>query len=291
MEFIEKLYSGNPVGDLRLYCCGRRLDAPDHRFGPADRAHVWCIYLKEGCGTFEMSGHTHSIKKGDLFVAYPGRRISYRAARGSVWSIYWFSLDERGLLGADGCLTAFGITEDAPVVAVHDPLAMERTFESLLDEIPRNTTASAFACTALVYRLLSYIAPGERVHTASHNYIDEAIFFLTNHYDEPITVADCARVVGLDVSYFSRLFCRQTGMTPCAWLSTYRLDRAAALLSETDMKISEVSRTVGIADPLYFSRCFSKRFGCSPRAYAKTASSRGVEPYLYKHTTHSIKNK
>ncbi len=265
MEFIEKLYTGERMGDLRLYCCGRRLEAPDHRFGPADRAHYWFIYLKEGMGTFEMSGYTHRIQKGDLFIAFPDRRIRYRADSGSVWSIYWMALD----LDASFLPERLALTETHPVIRVHDPLSLERTFESLLEEIPRGTAASAFSCMSHIYKLLSCIVPGEHKKTAAHDYIDEAIFFLTSHYDEPISVADCARIVGLDVSYFSRLFREKTGMPPRLWLATYRLDRASALLSESDMKISEVAHAVGISDPLYFSRCFARRFGVSPRDFRR----------------------
>jgi AraC-like DNA-binding protein len=51
------------------------------------------------------------------------------------------------------------------------------------------------------------------------------------------------------------------------YLSRRRLERAAALLSETDLPVAAIGSTVGMADPAYFSRRFRAIFGLSPRAF------------------------
>ena len=53
------------------------------------------------------------------------------------------------------------------------------------------------------------------------------------------------------------------------FIRNYRLEKAAKLLQENDMNVSEVGYNVGFIDPLYFSRCFKKRFGVSPIYYHK----------------------
>lgn len=69
----------------------------------------------------------------------------------------------------------------------------------------------------------------------------------------------------------------QTGMAPMEYLRTQRLERGAMLLLDENMNVSEVSAAVGMRDPLYFSRCFKKRYGLSPTAYIK-ASNSGHKP-------------
>ena len=53
-------------------------------------------------------------------------------------------------------------------------------------------------------------------------------------YSEPLTVDDLAGAAGLSRAYFSREFRRAFGESPHAYLLTRRLERAAALLRNTD---------------------------------------------------------
>lgn len=48
-----------------------------------------------------------------------------------------------------------------------------------------------------------------------------------------------------------------------------RLKKAAQMLSEGNMKVSEVCYTVGFSNPSYFSKCFYKQFGVSPSEIRK----------------------
>ena len=175
MEFIEKLYHDSSVGDLRLYCCGRRLDAPNHRFGPSDRDHFWMIFMKEGSGFYETGGNRYRLEKGNLFIAYPNRKIHYYADPGSVWSIYWISV---GAPHLEVYLQSMGIEESEPVRTVRAPLSMEHTFEALLALIPDETLSSRFECTSLIYKLLSLIVPTDQSPTNKRDYVTEAIFFI-----------------------------------------------------------------------------------------------------------------
>ncbi len=264
MEYTEKIYTGNHIEPVRPYFCGRRLRADNHRFGPTERSHFWMIYLKEGSGLFTMNGHTHKLANGDMFVAYPGRTIRYEADTEDMWSIYWIALDENGILPF---LNMMDLTEDMPVVHTDFPSAAEHTFEALFEKFSKNSISDNIMCTGLILQLFSYFTADDAVKPTVRNHIDEAMFFLQNHISEPVTIGDCARAVGLVPAYLSRLFRSQVGITPTAWLRNCRLQRAAVMLKETDLTVSEISQAVGIRDPLYFSRCFSKKFGCSPKKY------------------------
>ncbi len=264
MEYTEKLYTGARIEPLHPYFCGRRLYANEHRFGPTERAHFWMIYLKNGSGSFTVNGRTYRLAKGDMFVAYPYRSIRYGADPGEIWSIYWLALDEEGITPF---LDMMGVTEERPIVHTGAPLAAERTFEVLFDIFSESSLSDNLMCTSLMLRLFSHFTSISTVAPYARDHIDEAMFFLSNHISEPITVGDCARTIGLAPAYLSRLFHSRVGMSPNTWLNTYRLQRAAVMLKESNLTVSEISHAVGIRDPLYFSRCFSRKFGCSPKKY------------------------
>ena len=267
MDFIERLHhndiDGTPIGDIRLYFCGRRLNAPNHSFGPAARNHYWLIYLREGSGVYEVGQQSWRLSRGMLFAAFPNRRIFYKADPGSVWSIYWVSIDAPHL-GA--YLARMNVTQENPIIALHSPSDAERIFASLLDIIPTDTVQSKFDCQSLLWRLLSMMTESTLTAYRDRDYIDEAVLFMTSNYERPITVADVATAIGLDRSYFARLFRERLGTSPHEWLLRYRMERARVLLG-TDLKICEVALSVGFADALYFSRRFREHFGISPKEF------------------------
>jgi transcriptional regulator GlxA family with amidase domain len=64
-------------------------------------------------------------------------------------------------------------------------------------------------------------------------------------YTEPLRVADMARAAGLSRAHFSREFRRAFGESPYAYLLTRRLERAAALLRNTDRSVAHICCSVG----------------------------------------------
>ncbi|MEV6106327.1 AraC family transcriptional regulator [Streptomyces sp. NPDC051940] len=88
--------------------------------------------------------------------------------------------------------------------------------------------------------------------------------------DEPAaawTVARLAAAVGLSEPYFARLFRRQFGVPPMAYLNRVRAERAAALLIETELPVAAIGRRVGWPDPNYAGRRFRAHFAYSPARY------------------------
>ena len=86
---------------------------------------------------------------------------------------------------------------------------------------------------------------------------------------EPITVADLARRAGLSPSRFAHLFTAQAGTSPMRYLERQRMRLAEQLLDLTPRTVTEVARTVGFDDPLYFSSRFRSYAGRSPTAYRR----------------------
>lgn len=57
------------------------------------------------------------------------------------------------------------------------------------------------------------------------------------------------------------------GRTPMELLRSARMERAAQLLATNAYDVAQVGYMVGFSDPRYFSTCFKKQFGESPRVY------------------------
>lgn len=86
-------------------------------------------------------------------------------------------------------------------------------------------------------------------------------------YPEPLEVVDLARAAGLSRTHFSREFRRAFGEPPHAYLLTRRLERAAALLRNTDRSIAEICFAVGLRSVGSFTSSFTRTYGMPPGAY------------------------
>lgn len=86
-------------------------------------------------------------------------------------------------------------------------------------------------------------------------------------YFEPLGVEDLASAAGLSRAHFSREFRRAFGESPHAYLLTRRLERAAALLRNTDNSVAQICLAVGLQSIGSFTTSFSRTYGQSPTAY------------------------
>jgi AraC-like DNA-binding protein len=86
-------------------------------------------------------------------------------------------------------------------------------------------------------------------------------------YREPLDVSTLARAAHLSPAHFSREFRRAFGEAPHQYLLTRRLERAAALLRNTDRTVADICVRVGLRSVGSFTTSFGRTFGLSPTAY------------------------
>jgi len=86
-------------------------------------------------------------------------------------------------------------------------------------------------------------------------------------YAEGLSVAHMARAAGLSPAHFSREFRRAFGEPPHGYLLTRRLERAAALLRNTDRTVAEICFAVGLRSVGSFTSSFTRAYGVSPMIY------------------------
>lgn len=91
------------------------------------------------------------------------------------------------------------------------------------------------------------------------------------HYAEPLDVDDLAGAAGLSKAHFSREFRRAFGESPYVYLLTRRLERAAALLRNTDHSVAEICLEVGLQGIGSFTTSFKRMYGTTPTAYRAAA--------------------
>jgi AraC family transcriptional regulator len=103
------------------------------------------------------------------------------------------------------------------------------------------------------------IAPKER--------FSRVFDFLQNHFPEPVSVAEAAKIAGLSRSHFHVLFQSAAGMTFTAYVNKLRLEMACQLLRDTHRSITDIALSSGFDQLPHFYRCFRKHTGFPPGKY------------------------
>jgi len=94
--------------------------------------------------------------------------------------------------------------------------------------------------------------------------------------DPSARISDLACQVNLSSSRLSHLFKTQTGLSLNDFLANERLERAADLLRKTEMRVKEITFSIGYCQEPSFNRAFKKKFNHSPLSYRK--QSRVIDP-------------
>lgn len=95
----------------------------------------------------------------------------------------------------------------------------------------------------------------------------QAVRFISENIEEPISVSDVARAAGVSTGYLSKLFRDTLGMGVIDYINRLKLNRVKELLSVRQVSIQDAAASVGIDDPNYLSRLFKKYNGITATEY------------------------
>jgi transcriptional regulator GlxA family with amidase domain len=106
-----------------------------------------------------------------------------------------------------------------------------------------------------------------RAQRATTTSIAELQAWLGDHLDENLGVETLAEWVGMSPRTFARVFRRETGTTPAAFVEELRVESARRLLETTDLTVAAVAGRVGIKHAETLHRAFHRRLGTTPDRY------------------------
>lgn len=259
-------YEIDPVGSWEPVVTGSYADPETPSgalsYGPVVR-ELYCFECNvSGYGSITVNGNYFAVKPGDCYIVLPGDTVSYASdARDPRRGIWCFVSGRR----VGELLRSTGITSDAPFL----PEALGEAFYGCLCRIHELREEMGLGVelrrTALVYELLALLNKDTPIHSKSH-WVDRAIAIFEAGYFERLTVADVARQLGFERTYFSVMFKEKTGVSPHAYLTAMRVRKARKLLAEHDYTVGEAAEAVGL-DPRNFSRIFKRETGRHPKDY------------------------
>ena len=110
-------------------------------------------------------------------------------------------------------------------------------------------------------------------HSAYNQNVKRMICYLEEMYDEKFLLSNMAQALGLNASYMSTSFTKQTGYSIIDYLNYVRIRNSMKSLYYGDVDIANSALEVGYTSVAHFNRVFRKIVGTSPTAFRKCFSA------------------
>ena len=236
-------------------------------YGPAERDYYILHFITKGKGRFVIGDKEYILKKGDCFLLPPKITTYYEADKKNPYIYYWVGFDG---IESKGLLEKTGLVLDDNYV-IH-PKNFNSVFEmfSNFDVSTTNNSAIPYQLVGKLYLLFSEIMSDQSSENEQKsNYVDLAINYMNLNYAKNISIELLSRIVGVDRTYFYRLFKESTKISPKEYLSNLRVEKAKMLLCNSNMNIKEIALSVGFSNYLSFERVFKEKSGVNPTIYRK----------------------
>lgn len=228
------------------------------------------IFVREGKGWVRTSDR-EDVQAGQFFLIPAGIPHCYGADDFDPWAIQWVHFRGRSAAAFAGLFPA---EHPGAPISVPPGTAERLNFSSVFECLePGYTRTNLLAAAAHLRTLLTglyrHLATGAR--TTSGDAIRQSLKWMAQNLDRSSSLPELARAAGLSIPHYSSLFKQATGFSPVEHLLRLRIQRACQLLDTTGLRVNEIATEVGWDDPYYFSRCFRRITGQSPRDYRREA--------------------
>lgn len=100
-----------------------------------------------------------------------------------------------------------------------------------------------------------------------NNSLTLVIDYISEHYNQTVSIDELATLCNLSSYHFARLFKQSTGLSPRQYILSIRIQRAKKLLATTSLLVEQVAYIVGYSNAHNFTRMFAKQVGVPPLKY------------------------
>jgi AraC family transcriptional regulator len=242
----------------------------DRPFTETHRRHS-ISYVRRGSFGCRAGGRDYELVAGSLFVGRPG--LEYTAthehhACGDECLSFQFSA---GFV--ESSFRIGGAWDAAGVPPLPELMVLGELAQAAADG---RTSVGLDEAALLLARRFAAVVGGEaekpsRSSARERRRAVEAALWLEQNAAEPVGLADAARHAGLSPFHFLRSFAKVLGVTPHQYLVRLRLARAAKLLADEALPVTEVALASGFADLSNFVRTFGRAAGVSPKRFRRAA--------------------
>ncbi|MFA9557655.1 helix-turn-helix domain-containing protein [Evansella sp. AB-rgal1] len=230
-------------------------------------------YTLRGTGEITLGDQTHPLQSGDaFFVKLPSAHRYYLPQHSQGWEFVYITL-----FGEEAHHIYESITKEVGSIIKVDPNSTPiKLLFSIYEKASGNELQDAFATSNLAYSFLMelnrFIFHLEKKEQGYPKSVVNAVTFMNNNYEKPISLDDIVAASGISKYHFTRTFQEATNSTPMQYVTKLRLNKAVNLLKKEELSVEEVAVRVGYSNGNYFTKVFRTHLGISPGKYRSSKS-------------------
>ena len=277
--------ASNPVyhknNPLHVLFAGESQTKPLHAVGPKIYDYYLLHYIESGKGIFRTEQRTYELGKGSCFLIHPNQLVSYASDPIQPWRYRWvaFSGKEAGYK-----IQEAGFVLGQSVLHTHKDSIIPSSINQMREVFYTKKESADLAALGYLYLILAethdlLLDDTKLTGTESQvqRTVKQMIHYMSAQYAHPISIEQMCDSLGYNRAYLSRIFKKETGISPVTYLLKLRIDKSRQLLRERpELSIEQIASSVGLTDPLYFSRQFKRFCGQPPTAYRASTSGNSI---------------
>ena len=239
------------------------------------------LYLfLDGNVTYYIEDQVYEMCPGDLLIIPPGKM--HRPVLSSGQAAYermvlWVNLEYLARIDGETGALQRGLTrvgENGYCVPLRgDGLIYTTVLFAKIAELQARKADESLTAGAIRLYLWSALDAYSLVESTAHGkpeVIPQIIRYITEHYNEPITLDDIAAKFFISKSYLSRHFRAYTNSTVYAYIMALRITHARRMIRE-GVPAVEAGRDCGFSDYSTFYKAFKNQTGISPQQFKARA--------------------
>lgn len=223
------------------------------------------FYVHSGRGVAFLEGTNYILQKGDIFCIRPGQvHANFPLEDLMIYNciISCAFLEEKSGLPTDGLMPFLHLTGKTllEVENIYEDLLLERERQESYYQHMMQSSAERLCVSLLRFQA------GHQTQVGHRRAITPLLEYLSEHF-ATVTLEELARVSSYNASYLSRLFRGTFDMSFTDYVNILRVNRAAALLWETELTVEEVGLEAGFRSRKHFYDMFRRHTGTTPGAF------------------------
>lgn len=252
-----------------IHSCFKRVPE-SYAWGPGVRDIYIIHYVHHGTGYFIQDGKKYTVRQGQCFLITPNTLIQYYPDKSDPWEYAWI---EVAGIEAKKILDYSTLSYDNPISRA-DNGELLYMFKDSSDNFKTDTPADRCRNVGYARIILAEIIrnnPAPYQPKLNEPIVSKAIDYIDNNYHRhDLTVDRVAAAVSINRVSLHRYFASELGISPKAYISNLRMEKAKGLLSKSRYSIKNIAYSVGFSDSLYFCKAFKRHTGLSPSEFKET---------------------
>lgn len=230
-------------------------------------------YTMNGTGYYESESDTVRMKQGMAFlVPIPdASRYYLKQEPGEYWELFYIHM--RGPVVEAVCELIR--SRVGAVMTVPAESKVVAAFFEEFEKMRRGKTYKKYEVGEWLYQfLIEWLREVENSHVGESKCVSEAVEWIHRNYATQENLSEMCQKIGVSLPHLTRQFHKEQGITPEQYLMNLRLQQAVNLLTNTGLRVNEVSIRCGFSCGNYFSKVFRRKFLMTPTEYRNQYGSR-----------------